>query len=339
MVWTHSSYRTVASAKKSMHTFLAQTFRTATGGLGCPRPHSHRVAGVLRGNTIRGNMTRNSERKMALWEVSKNLWKPLKTSKNLWKPLKTSENLPLRNPLRDPLRGRFPSQNLSVLLPLIVCPLTPPPPNQQNARFPLDFLLKGPQTELRTLNQNCEQTLQKLRTNRITNKRAFLKNWSQCVFWTPCVLLRKALNRNLSWGFPLGNLLLKTRVLKHRVLERKRRPNANASVLGTLRFRTLSAEPLGFCRRVLQNLWGSAGGFSVTFCIVDNLPKNPHTEPQRFCRTLGAKPGFSYPANSSPTETRLIVARTSARHLWLGGSVQAWKMVEHLHSSQKLLRN
>ena len=46
-------------------------------------------------------------------------------------------------------------------------------------------------------------------------------------------------NRNLSWGFPLGDLLPKTRVLKHRVLERKRRPNANASVLGTQRFRTL----------------------------------------------------------------------------------------------------
>ena len=28
-----------------------------------------------------------------------------------------------RGPLRDPLRGRFPSQTLSVLLPLIVCPL------------------------------------------------------------------------------------------------------------------------------------------------------------------------------------------------------------------------
>ena len=53
------------------------------------------------------------------------------------------------------------------------------------------------------------------------------------------VLPRKALNRNLSWGFPLGNLLPKTRVLKHRVLERKRRPNANTSVLGTQRFRTL----------------------------------------------------------------------------------------------------
>ena len=65
-------------------------------------------------------------------------------------------------------------------------------------------------------------------------------------FLNASVLLRKALNRNLSWGFPLGNLLPKTRVLKHRVLERKRRPNANASVLGTQRFRTLSlGGPLG----------------------------------------------------------------------------------------------
>ena len=59
-------------------------------------------------------------------------------------------------------------------------------------------------------------------------------------FLNASVLPRKALNRNLSWVFPLGNLLPETRVLKHRVLERKRRPNANASVLGTQRFRTLS---------------------------------------------------------------------------------------------------
>ena len=51
-------------------------------------------------------------------------------------------------------------------------PLKPPPPNQQNDGFPLEFLLEGPQTELRTLSQNCEQTLQKLRTNRITNLEA-----------------------------------------------------------------------------------------------------------------------------------------------------------------------
>ena len=39
------------------------------------------LAGVLRGNTIRGNTTRNSERKMALWE---GLWEGLwKTSENL----------------------------------------------------------------------------------------------------------------------------------------------------------------------------------------------------------------------------------------------------------------
>ena len=53
----------------------------------------------------------------------------------------------------------------------ILCPLAPPPPNQQNDGFPLE---EGPQTELRTLSQSCEQTLQKLRTNRIINKRAFL---------------------------------------------------------------------------------------------------------------------------------------------------------------------
>ena len=47
-----------------------------------------------------------------------------------------------------------------------------------------------------------------------------------------------------------------------------------------------SAEPLAFCTRVLRNLY-----------IVENLLKNPHTEPQRFCRTLGAKPSSSDPAS------------------------------------------
>ena len=61
----------------------------------------------------------------------------------------------------------------------ILCPLTPAPPNQQNNGFPPDFVLKGPQTELRTLSQNCEQTLQKLRTNRIMKIWVFLKYRSQ----------------------------------------------------------------------------------------------------------------------------------------------------------------
>ena len=52
---------------------------------------------------------------------------------------------------------------------------TPPPPNQQGDGSTLEFQLEGPQTELRTLSQNSEQTLQKLRTNRIMNKRAFPK--------------------------------------------------------------------------------------------------------------------------------------------------------------------
>ena len=41
------------------------------------------------------------------------------------------------------------------------------------------------------------------------------------------------------------------------------------------------------------NLWGSAGGFCGRVCIVDNLLRSPHTEPQRFCRTLAAKPSCS----------------------------------------------
>ena len=62
----------------------------------------------------------------------------------------------------------------------IFVPLNPPPSQpakwwiKGDPGFPLEFLLEGPQTELRTLSQNCEQTLQKLRTNRIMNKRAFL---------------------------------------------------------------------------------------------------------------------------------------------------------------------
>ena len=80
------------------------------------------VVGVLRGNTIRGNTTRNSERKMALWEgLWEGLWNPLKTSED---PLKTSQNLwkPLKPSLSETLSEAdfFPSQNLSGLLPLIV---------------------------------------------------------------------------------------------------------------------------------------------------------------------------------------------------------------------------
>ena len=62
------------------------------------------------------------------------------------------------------------------------CRLTPPP-NQQSDGFPLEFLLERPQTKLRALSQNCEQTLQKLRTNRIMNKRVFLRKvaWQRSV--------------------------------------------------------------------------------------------------------------------------------------------------------------
>ena len=50
----------------------------------------------------------------------------------------------------------------------IFAPLNPPPPNQQSDGLPLEFLGKGPQTELRTLSP-------KLRTNppNIANKQNY----------------------------------------------------------------------------------------------------------------------------------------------------------------------
>ena len=89
-------------------------------------------------------------------------------------------------------------------------------------------------------------------------------------FLNASVLERKALNRNLSWGFPLGNLLPKTRVLKHRVLERKRRPNANASVLGTQRFRTLRDSQVWTSDRLPQR------------CRKLRMEVTLHTEPYQF---------------------------------------------------------
>ena len=87
---------------------------------------------------------RASEREICLWEglwedfwkPLKKLWKPLKSSKNLWKPLKllknynnlwkNSENLPLRDPLREPLRGRFALGPVApIVLPLNLSPSFP----------------------------------------------------------------------------------------------------------------------------------------------------------------------------------------------------------------------
>ena len=42
-------------------------------------------------------------------------------------------------------------------------------------------------------------------------------------------------------------------------------------------------------------IWGSAGGFFAekpSVCTIEKLMKNPHTKPQKFCRTSGAKPSF-----------------------------------------------
>ena len=48
----------------------------------------------------------------------------------------------------------------------IFMPLNPPPPPKQHDGFPLEFLVKEPQTEFRTLSQKCE--------HKIMNKQAFL---------------------------------------------------------------------------------------------------------------------------------------------------------------------
>ena len=53
--------------------------------------------------------------------------------------------------------------------------------------------------------------------------------------------------------------------------------------------------------RILQNPWGSAGRFCKTLHIVKSFLKKGSAEPQKFCRSLGFKPSFSGPANSSPT--------------------------------------
>ena len=83
---------------------------------------------ILRGNTIRGNTTLNSENKMAFWEVLwedvrktsqqplkfyANLWSFYENPQNPWISRKTTKTTPLRGPVSNTLRGGFPSQNLS----------------------------------------------------------------------------------------------------------------------------------------------------------------------------------------------------------------------------------
>ena len=60
---------------------------------------------------------------------------------------------------------------------MFVHTLNPPFPKQQSDGFPLEFLLKDPQTGSRTLSQSCEQTLRKMRTN--SPKIANIQNYKQ----------------------------------------------------------------------------------------------------------------------------------------------------------------
>ena len=89
--------------------------------------HASAIYTTSRATRLGATGLRASEREICLWQgLWEDLWQPLK---NLWKPLtaskttKTSENFRKPLPLRDPLRGRFPSQRLLVLLPLFICPL------------------------------------------------------------------------------------------------------------------------------------------------------------------------------------------------------------------------
>ena len=124
-------------------------------------------------------------------------------------------------------------------------------------------------------------------------------------FLNASVLPRKALNHNLSWGFPLGNLLPKTRVLKHRVLERKRRPNANASVSGTQRFRTLSS---GGALHGVATLKVRKGALSLWMTGLEHLQKwSKHIAPS------GAAPQKLYVSSDAqsvgPATTQNLVVK------------------------------
>ena len=91
---------------------------------------SHQLEKLQRATRSGATRLRASEREVCLredlwedlWEPLKNLWKLLKT---LWKPLKTSENPPSQRP----------SQRLSVLLPLLICPLNSLRTKEISCRF------------------------------------------------------------------------------------------------------------------------------------------------------------------------------------------------------------
>ena len=84
-----------------------------------------KVGERLRGNTIRGNRTervseRTSEREG--FRSFQRFSEGLRGSQRFSEVCGGFQRF-FRGPLRDPLRGRFPSQRLSVLLPLILLPL------------------------------------------------------------------------------------------------------------------------------------------------------------------------------------------------------------------------
>ena len=79
----------------------------------------------LRGNTIGATGPRASEREICLWEglLEGGLTSFFQRLLEVFRGFKQRFWEVYRGPLRDPLRGRFPSQRLSVLSPLFVLPL------------------------------------------------------------------------------------------------------------------------------------------------------------------------------------------------------------------------
>ena len=93
-----------------------------------------------------------------------------------WIPLLVLLELSLKKgSTADIVRKR---RSVHTLLFTTLVPLHPPVPTQQSDGSPLEFVFKGPQAELRTIHQNCEQTSPildpELRTNRTVIKRALL---------------------------------------------------------------------------------------------------------------------------------------------------------------------
>ena len=153
--------------------------------------------------------TTNTDRKSfgKLFWTQKNTSRPVVDTKTLLKnreSMSTTKIFPLWPPFLLPEKKNYSLEQGGVwfLFPRLTPPPQPQKEKQRSHVLPLEFVLQGPQKEkLRTLSQNCEQTLPKFRTNRITNKWAFLSSISllapiSCISVCICLPLRLPLRRH-----------------------------------------------------------------------------------------------------------------------------------------------